>query len=149
MRRLLTILSAVALAFGALAIEPPPEVDASGTCTSGSVILYGTSNWTGRSIKICYGVNDSFMSGEPGVVIGPDANGATNLDFDTTNGTSGISSYTFHDPVGGPNVGICFYINPNYSGLGQFDRNTGSYKVVTVYDNAYESMAWMVGDQCP
>lgn len=130
---------AVILSILMLATFVPPAT-ATGDCSAAYVRLYGSSDWTGRYVKLCYGVNDNDVSAEPqgGQVIGPDYSGVYRDDFDSILGTSGISSFYFDE--GSTNTGLCIFNNKGYATLAQKVTTTGYY--VASSNNQTESIAF-------
>lgn len=122
MKRLLSAVASLALAFGVQAIAPLP-VAAAGNCNLMEVNLWSNTNRTGAVRVFCYGnqggqyAYDTDVSSESPVnIMGPLAQGATyQNDFDTITGNSGIGSMDYWQT--GTSYRICFYTGTSYGSL--------------------------------
>lgn len=123
MKRLLSILSALALLAG-MSVAAPLSVSATGTCSTATVEFFENENLTGASRIFCYGVNDSNIEGEQGLVMGPLNNGTYKDDFDTSETQSSALSALYND--NGSSVRVCFYTGKNYSGNSSYLTATGA-----------------------
>lgn len=127
----ITALLAVALLFPIIAAP----VAATGTCGNGHIIFYQWKDFTGKSIKYCYGVSDAEMDfyGAYTNNLGPDVNGAYKNDFNSNAAWSGIRSIHFYDPTSDSRqANVCLYYVQNFASGGIGDvmslvHSTGYY----------------------
>jgi hypothetical protein len=112
---------------------------------------------TSGSVRWYCASGDVDMSSEPGNVMGPLGNGTggTVDDYDSANGTSGISSLTWKDSSG--NYTLCVYDGTNYTGdilfvIGQFEGSAHwDFQGSSFQDNKASSFKIVFGDasNCP
>lgn len=110
----------------------PTTAVAADACSIGAIRFWENSNFTGASIKYCYGVSDYEMEKFSNVTgnLGPDYRGYYLNDFDPNSGWSGIKSVSFYDYTGdNVNAHVCSYYYVNYKQVQALFHTTGNYEL--------------------
>jgi hypothetical protein len=148
-RRLLSLLAALAISITAIAYAPA-QVAATGNCSVGYIIFYEHDNQGGKSYKFCYATADYNMAG-PALTnnIGPLADGSYKADpCSPLSSTSCIESFKFYDAPGGTEANICIYWLPKYDNRvgAVFLHTSGSYNMpiggISGIDDTVGSFHW-------
>lgn len=152
-RRLTALVAGVLLVSAFSTAIARASIDATYSCQDRYVTFYQGTTQSGSVRQYCIS-GDSDMSSEPGNVMGPlgDGNPVVYMDdYDSSSGTSGISSFYFYDPVASPDYTLCIYDGTGYTGSGQAYPNPGYYNDLLYLNDVVSSFKIVSGSplNCP